>query len=196
MAGLRQLTIASADPKDPALIVCEPRYANVLAFFNCRNLTLRDLVMGHTPEPGFCTGAVLQLTSCGASLIEGCELYGCGTYGVTAENSWELRIDRSEIRDCTFGCLEYRYVSDAFVTDTKFHDCEGYIMFCLPGSIVEFSGCDFRDLKDDFLYLDDASWAAFEDCTFDRAAHEALQNCTYGEDQLSFDPDASSAPKG
>ncbi len=196
VAGMRQLTIASADPKHPALIVCEPRYSNVIAFFNCKELTLRDLIVGHTPEPGFCTGAVLKLSNCSASRLEGCELYGCGTYGVTAENSWDLRLSRCEIRDCTYGCLDFRYVSDAFVSDTKFHDCEGYTNFCFSGSIVEFTGCDFRNLKDTFLYLDDYSWASFEGCSFDQATHEALLNSPYGEDQLSYDADANSAPKG
>ena len=196
VAGLRELTIASADPEHPALIVCEPRYANVIAFFNCKNLSLRDVVMGHTPEPGFCMGAVLRLDYCSNALVEGCELYGCGTYGVTAESTWGLRIDRSEIRDCTFGCLDFAYVSDAFVLDTSFHDCEGYTMFCLSGSIVEFTGCDFRNLEADFLYLDEYAWASFEGCTFDKAAAEALQNSPYGEDRLAYDLDAISASKG
>ena len=196
VVGFRDLTIASADPEHPALIVCEPRYANVITFYNCKNLVLRDLIMGHTPEPGFCTGAVLNLAYCESPLVSDCELYGCGTYGITADSTYGITIARTEIRDCTYGCFDFLYVTDAFVTDSSFHDCEGYTMFCLAGSMVDFTGCDFRNLAADFLYLDEYAWASFEDCSFDKDILEALQNSPYKGDHLSFDPDANSAPKG
>ena len=200
IAGIRDLTLRSADSEAPAVIVCEPRYSNVITFLNCSGLRLEGLVCGHTPEKGTCSGAVLNFVGCSDTDIHGCDLYGCGAYGVTAESCWGLSVSDGWIHDCTYGCLFYNGVGDASFTNTCFTDCAGYTMLELFGTYAEFSGCDFQRLEGDFLYLDEGSNAAFRSCVFDQAASDSLvSGDAYASGRVTDDRSASeenSRPKG
>ena len=47
-----------------SVISTDPRYADVIHFRNCSNVSLSSLTAGHTKEPGFCAGGVLYFDSC------------------------------------------------------------------------------------------------------------------------------------
>jgi hypothetical protein len=200
IAGIRDLTLRSADSEAPALIVCEPRYSNVITFLNCYGLRLEGLVCGHTPEKGTCSGAVLNLVGCSETDVHGCDLYGCGAYGVTAESCWSLSLSDCWIHDCTYGCVFYNGVGNASFTNTRFSDCAGYTMLEFFGTGAEFTGCDFQRLGGDFLYLDEASTAAFRGCVFDQAASDSLiSGDAYASGRVVDDRSGSeeaSRPKG
>ena len=74
------------------VISAVPRYANVIKFIGCRNLTVSNLTAGHTEEPGQCAGGVLRLESCSDVSVNGCGLFGCGTIGVDAVKTFGLAI--------------------------------------------------------------------------------------------------------
>ena len=97
--GISNLTI-EAESADTTSIVTDPRYANVLYFYGVDNLTLRNVKVGRTEEPGACTGGVV-LEYCHGALIEGCKLFGCGTIGVDAIYCKDLTVNRCEIYECS-----------------------------------------------------------------------------------------------
>ena len=72
-------------------IVVEPAYAYVMHFINCKNINLENITMGHT-SVGFCTGGVVGMTNCCEMSIDGCDLYGCGAYGIIANHSKDIII--------------------------------------------------------------------------------------------------------
>ena len=125
-------------------IVVEPRAADVLRFENCSGLTLENLTLGHTTAPGVCTGDVLEFLSCSGITLSSVDLYGCGTYGVVATNSSDLRMERSVIRECSYGalwitsCVGFRFV------DCEVRDCGGYNLLSVSGSALSFDGCAFE----------------------------------------------------
>ena len=86
-------------------IVTVPRYACVMKFDNCRALTLEGFTCGHTDGAGFCTGAVINLTGCRDVSVTGCDLYGCGTYGLEIDRSRGVHALNTTIRDCSYGAL-------------------------------------------------------------------------------------------
>jgi len=193
IAGFRNLTIRSADPDDPAEIVCLPRYADVLCFQYCYGLTLENLIMGHTEEPGSCSGAVVNLVNSYDSTLSGCRLYGCGTYGVTANSSSALTLKDCQIYDCTYGCMDLQF-TDVTATGTRFYDCDGYTMFSLYYSDAVFNSCDFRNLVGNMLYLGEYSTAVFNSCELDDAAKASVEgNERFNE---AVTADWTSAPKG
>ena len=100
-AGLEETTIAAV-----------PRYANVIKFVGCHNLTVTNLTAGHTTEPGFCSGGVLRLESCTNTSITGCGLYGCGTIGVDANDTNGLRISGCNIYECSYGAVNLHTCRD------------------------------------------------------------------------------------
>ena len=193
IAGYRNLTIRSADPDNPAEIVCLPRYADVLTFQNCAALTLENLILGHTEEQGYCSGAVVNLQDCYNASLIGCRLYGCGTYGVTASSSSKLTLENCEVYDCTEGCAELQF-TDALFLNSNFHSCEGYTMFSMYFSDVEFEGCAFRELNGNMLYLGDYSSAVFRSCQLDEAARLSVEQNEHFQDRVTAD--WHSAPKG
>ena len=106
----RQLTLVnisnlSIRGKHGAKIVVQPRYAFVFYLMGCRNVTIDNLVLGHT-EDGYCEGGVIGTSNCENILISSCDLYGCGTYGIVASKTHQLTMTQSIIRDCSYGIME------------------------------------------------------------------------------------------
>jgi len=109
-AGLEETTIAAV-----------PRYANVIKFSGCNNLTVANLTAGHTAEPGFCSGGVLRLESCTGTSITGCGLYGCGTIGVDANDTNGLRIAGCDIYECSYGAVSLHTCRDVQIENCNVH---------------------------------------------------------------------------
>ena len=170
------LSIISLDKDDPAEIVVEPRYADVLSFVDCDDLTLDGLILGHTEEEGSCTGDVLSLNYCYDVAVRSTELYGCGAYAFTIEDCNHLQLTDCEIHDCTYGCAVIDDTDDMVVQRCNFHNCREFTMFELNESDVRFIGSTFRKLDGHLLSIDDDCSVEFILCTFDKAAKTSLED--------------------
>lgn len=84
-------------------IVTEPRYANVLSFYDCSGISLEGTKLGHTKEQGQCAGGVVYLDGSKDIIIESCDLYGCGILGIETHNVSGLHVQNTLIHDCTLG---------------------------------------------------------------------------------------------
>ena len=116
-------------------IVTVPRYACVMKFDNCRALTLEGFTCGHTDGAGFCTGAVINLTGCRDVSVTGCDLYGCGTYGLEIDRSRGVHALNTTIRDCSYGALWANAGADILLDNCTVYGIEGY------SGIFSYSGC-------------------------------------------------------
>lgn len=126
-------------------IVVEPRYAAVLTFFNCCDLNLSFLTMGHT-ETGACSGNVLNFYGCKNITLSAMDLYGCGVYAIeTGKGTGDLYVYNSTLRDCSDGSL---FMIEG-VGNFEFRDC------ILTGS---YCGGYYGNSADSELH--------FYDCTF------------------------------
>ena len=175
LVGINNLRIMSADAKAPASIVCEPRYANVLYMEECSGIRFDHLIMGHTIEPGYCSGAVLYMDSCTDMDINDCDLYGCGTYGLEMFNDENVRIADTVIHDCTYGgisCINGRKI---LFLNTDFSDLkECFEAIGAHNTDIDFIGCSFRRLCENILSSDEESRINFVGCTYDSRAHQSL----------------------
>ena len=104
-----------------SVISTDPRYADVIHFRNCSNVSLSSLTAGHTKEPGFCAGGVLYFDSSNDIFIDACGLYGCGTIGVWGESSARITVTASDIYECSYGA-----VSVSRCRDTRVENCNIY----------------------------------------------------------------------
>ena len=103
------LTIRSADGDvKKHTLSAVPRYADVLAFTACSNVTLSGFTAGHTQEPGSCAGGVIEFRDCDNMTVDNCGLYGCGILGVYAEYSRNIRVVNSDIYECSLGGIQMR----------------------------------------------------------------------------------------
>ena len=107
-----------------------PRYADVLKFKSCTNITVSGFTAGHTVEPGYCTGGVLYYEDCDNVLINNCGLYGCGILGVRAELCSAIAVTGCEIYECSYGGISMGNTSG-----------------------IKIENCSFRDLGGDALYF-------------------------------------------
>ena len=131
--NVQNLTIRAAHPG--VEVVTVPRYACVMKFNNCGQLTLEGFTCGHTDGAGFCTGAVINLTGCRDVSVTGCDLYGCGTYGLEIDRSRGVHAMNTTIRDCSYGALVANASADILLDNCSVYGIEGY------GGIFSYSGC-------------------------------------------------------
>lgn len=158
--GMKNLTIIG---ESGAELVVEPRYSYVLTFKNCRNVVLRNLTIGHTMG-GYCMGGVVYLSYCKGVKVESCDLYGCGTYGLEAYNSANVRFARSIIRDCTYGIMILKDVFNVDFIDCDFYRNQEFTLVDIGKNSVnvEFFNCRFAQNKGTLFSL--RSYVSLESC--------------------------------
>ena len=123
---VNNLTIAAQDPDRTAhTISAVPRYADVLAFQFCTNLTLENITCGHTVEPGDCMGGVLSFRECRRTTVRNCGLYGCGILGIRAHSGEDLQILDCDIYECSQGGVSLSQVNGVTIENTTFRDLGG-----------------------------------------------------------------------
>ena len=120
--GVENLGIMSAEGVS-ATISAVPRYADVLTFSGCTYIEINNVTLGHTEEPGECSGGVLNFSQCGNVAIDQSRLFGCGTVGVTAYNSSAIAINDTEIYDCTYSAANFYTCSDVVFSNCNIHHC-------------------------------------------------------------------------
>ena len=161
VAGMSNLTLEGEG--EGASIIVTPRYAYVLSFFGCKDVTLKNLTMGHT-EGGNCEGGVVELGGCSDIRIDHCDMYGCGTEGIGANKSKNLECINSIIRDCTYQIMTLEHCQQMRFIDCDFHDNQEYsllnISFCQD---VTFSRCNIHDNTGE-LFMVRGGRATFHQC--------------------------------
>ena len=164
----------------------EPRYAQVLNFEECHDLTLSGLTMGHT-ETGACSGDVLDFYGCRNINLSAMDIYGCGVYGIACyKGTGELYVYSSTIRDCAYGALNILDGNGRF----EFHNCgltgsSGYDQYePTPYSELAFYECVFGANETSYYMFHENIYT--EDCVWS----ENYEYPEYGyEDWVEFDPD-------
>lgn len=114
------LTIGGGEGVD---IVTECCWANVLRFSHCDGLTVKDVHVGHTEQADVCEGGVISLSNCDNVTIENCDLYGCGTLGVDADQCWNLNITGTSIHHCSSGAINLISGKHTVIADCSIYDC-------------------------------------------------------------------------
>lgn len=105
------------------LVSATPRYADVLSFKNCREISLSDMTLGHSEAPGECSGGVLNLEICEGVTVTRCGLFGCGTIGIDAYDCTQLQVNDSNIYDCSYNGVSLFDVDSAVFDGCSITDC-------------------------------------------------------------------------
>lgn len=124
IANVNNLTIRGSG-QDKTTITAIPRYANVLCFNSCSDITVAQLTAGHEKEGGLCSGGVLEFRSANNVSVDRCGLYGCGIYGVIAYSVDTVSITDSEIYECSLGGVEMSNTNNITIKDCVFRDLGG-----------------------------------------------------------------------
>ena len=104
LVGYENLTIQGAED---ASIEVDPRYSYCLYLVGCSGCVIDNLTIGHS-EGGYCSGGVIGVKGGFSNYVKNCDLYGCGTYGFDVMDTELLNVDRTIVRDCTYGIMQLR----------------------------------------------------------------------------------------
>ena len=136
-----------AEGEDPAatVLVTAPRYANVLSFQSCRDVSLEGFTLGHTQAPGSCAGGVVDFGYGSGLRLENCRLYGCGVLGLSANESRDISLTGCEIYDCSDGGVSLYQVEGARFEGCSIHDVPNPGLNLYGCSAVTWEGEALRD---------------------------------------------------
>ena len=152
ISDVENLTIVGTDNTLSRLLT-QPRYADVLKFINCQNLSLQNLELAHTKDAGFCRGSVLSFGNCQTVQIDQCVLIGSGTHGIEAQVLSNLTCRASVIKECTYGILCLNSATAVRFENCQFYENTGF-------SMVNLSDCQQVSFVDCLMY-DNASESRF-----------------------------------
>ena len=152
-------------------ICTEDPSTSPLAFEGCRNVVLKNLTLGHEVEPGYCSGAVVDLYDTYYVDIDHCNLYGSGAYGIQSNNSSNINVVDSDIYECTYGLFS---VSNCYMMDVKnckLRDSSEFTIFDFAQSYgITFENCEITNnhvgnFYNSFINAEDNA-LTFTKCTF------------------------------
>lgn len=190
--GVKNLTIRAAKPTisgkihgawdSRPRILARPRYAFVLRFVSCSKITLDNLVLGHTMA-GYCRGGVLAAERSSDIQVKASELFGSGTVGVDLKKVAGFAMDRSVIRDCTYGIANVEKSVKVRFFDTRLEGNRKFDLVELrksPG--VRFTRCTFKRNRTElgqgnaFFKLDKGSSLTLVSCSFSTNTFDIFTN--------------------
>lgn len=176
IVNIKNLTLVCDDLANPAAIVCEPRYSDVMHFVNCNNLSFANLVCGHTPDRGSCVGSVLSFDYCRDIVMSGMDLYGCGTYGIETNKTSNFLCRMSKIHDCSYGLMTIDNSKNITFEDCNFTYDEGYCQVECYRSQLTIYDSTFMDLNSNTVLAspDYESVLTFSGCVFDPVSYASL----------------------
>ena len=141
--GVHNLTIEGTGNQRSEIVV-EPRYANVMNFQNCSNISIVNIKAGHT-EDGLCSGGVFLFDNCAGVQIDGTDMYGCGTLGIIFNKVMDAKVTGSTIYGCTWGIMSIQGSSNVLFKDCVFRDNSAYdiMISVMNTSDLTFDSCSF-----------------------------------------------------
>lgn len=120
--GIQNLTIVGESATAVALETT-PRYANVIAFHNCENISVQSVTAGHREGAGGCVGAVLYFEAVHGISVSDCELYGCGTLGLELWDCQDILAENCTIRACSMGAASLDGCRNAQLKNCRMRNC-------------------------------------------------------------------------
>ncbi|MBQ5607880.1 MAG: right-handed parallel beta-helix repeat-containing protein, partial [Oscillospiraceae bacterium] len=150
---VNNMTIRSSDDNmKKHTVSTAPRYANVMHFNMCSNITLSGFTAGHTEAPGDCGGGVIRLTGSKNVLVNNCGLFGCGTIGVDIWSSENVFVTECDIYECSVGGVCVYETDTVTIQNTSFRDLggynngyPGYVVAVMSSSNVTLDGKEVTD---------------------------------------------------
>lgn len=123
-------------------ILTSVRYAHVLSFKNCKNITLENLEAGHAPGKGYCVGGVFEFNNTKKVKIKNSVLFGSGTEGLTLTTVENGTFENVIIRSCTYGIMTLNLCNKLTFTNCRFTDNQEFDLINVYDSEkINFNNC-------------------------------------------------------
>ena len=128
VSNVSNLTI-KAETSGTVLLHSSTATDNVLVLDNCSGITFEKITLGHSVAPeAVCSAGVFYLSNCSDMTFNQCDVYGCGTVGYTIDQSYEIVVVDTTIRDCVYGAAwlydSYVVIFDNVLVENNGNDYE------------------------------------------------------------------------
>lgn len=146
LQNIHNLTIEGMDSGKVEIKVA-PRFANIMNFANVQNITIKNIVAGHTPAQYECNEGVLKFTNSNDISIINSELYGCGSIGLSLNGVKRLNASNCTIDHCSLRAIQLYNSETIKFTETKIINHEAYsnIIMVDNSKDVTFEKCVMSD---------------------------------------------------
>ncbi len=169
LQNVKNLTIEGSSEGKTEITVT-PRYAHIMNFDGAENITIKNIVAGHSPKEYACDAGVLKFSNSRDISIGKSELYGCGSIGLTLNRVQNLDMDQSVITQCSLRAFDISFSQDIRITQSKFSNGKEYDGFALISSSdhITFEKCEITDNQFtwDFIAVPDSTDIVFNQCSF------------------------------
>lgn len=167
--NIHDLIIEGSEPGQVEINV-DSCNAEIMNFNNVSNVTIKNIIAGHTPEPYHCNAGVLGFKNSTDISIMSSELYGCGSVGVELYKVKGLNASNCVIDHCSLKAISIYNSEDIKFTENKIVDHEAYsnIIDVSGSKDVTFEKCDLADNNNfewSFIEASDNSNIVLDKCT-------------------------------
>lgn len=128
-------------------ISVSPRYATVINFEASNGVNIDGVALGHRPDIGECTGAVINFSSCSSISVTKSRLFGCGTYGFELSDCEIVQVADCNIFDCSYGFFVANNVESLRLRRVNFHHNLYFTGMQISNSAASFEACKLMDNK-------------------------------------------------
>lgn len=186
--GIHNLTIEGMDSGKVEIKVT-PRFANIINFTNVSNITIKNIIAGHTPSPYECNAGVLNFTNSSEISINNSELYGCGSIGLSLNNVKKLEAANCKIDHCSLRAIQINDSEAIKFTENKIVNHEAYsnIIMLSGAKDVTFEKCEFADNNKfswSFIEASNNSAALLDKCIIRN--NSKADSTDFGSDKINF----------
>jgi len=172
ISGVNNLTLQAA-PGAEVEIVTPWRFAEVLSFSNCSDISLIGIKAGHTVTGDYeCDEGVVSFNNCTNITVENCYFYGCGSVGINMSHCRGVSIKDTIITDCSRAALIIDNSKDIEFSNCRLIDNRAYqYVVCIDNSAIIFIDCKIsgnKRLGDCVIEIDffgGSSNVLFDSCT-------------------------------
>lgn len=121
-----------------------PRYAHIMAFESCRNVTIKNITAGHTPAEYECDAGVLNFANSEDIIVDNSHLYGSGSIGVSLWGVKNFTCSNTLIDHCSLRAVYINKSEAVKFTDCKILNHEAYsnIIAAVSSKDIIFEGCE------------------------------------------------------
>ena len=143
LVNLENLAIYGEDVRTTKIVVESP-FSAVLGFENSHDISVENLELGHAPpSDAICLGAVLASFNSHNLRFKNLKLFGSGAFGLWAENSKNIVMQDSVIKESTSGLMWLYNVKQLTVDNSVFVDNRGGVNISGNSDFLRFSNSQF-----------------------------------------------------
>ena len=129
--------------------VNEDRFAEILTFDYCENISVSNIKASHTPQPYQCDGGVLYLRNSSNINVLNCYFDGCGSVGISTWKCNDLNVKDTVITNCSLRGVNISWADNVVFDNVEItkHRAYANAVSVDNSSNVAFNNCEISDNK-------------------------------------------------